>query len=60
MRREVSHYQHHHIRQGTALGELNHPSYYSSYFKSLNLPNVSHQVRAVLTPMSAVQSVSIM
>lgn len=29
---------------GTALGELNHPSYFSSYFRSLNLPNVSHQV----------------
>ena len=45
MKREVTQFKRQHIKQGTALGELNHPSYYSSYFRSLNLPNVSHQVR---------------
>lgn len=33
-----------HVLKGTALGELDHPNYSSKYFKSLNLPNVSHQV----------------
>jgi hypothetical protein len=36
-----------HICCGSALGELNHPSYYSAYFRSLNLPNISHQVLEV-------------
>eukprot|EP00878_Enallax_costatus_P023761 GHUV01025302.1.p1 GENE.GHUV01025302.1~~GHUV01025302.1.p1 ORF type:complete len:234 (+),score=69.75 GHUV01025302.1:263-964(+) len=47
MKREVTQFKRQHIKQGTALGELNHPSYYSSYFRSLNLPNVSHQVLEV-------------
>eukprot|EP00879_Flechtneria_rotunda_P009607 GHRR01010054.1.p1 GENE.GHRR01010054.1~~GHRR01010054.1.p1 ORF type:complete len:356 (+),score=108.71 GHRR01010054.1:657-1724(+) len=44
MHREVRRFKAQHIRTGTALGELNHPSYSSTYFRSLNLPNISHQV----------------
>jgi hypothetical protein len=44
LRREVRRFRASHVRRGTALGELNHPSYYSAWFRSLNLPNVSHQV----------------
>lgn len=44
LQREVASFKEQHVRQGTALGELNHPSYFSSYFRHLNLPNVSHQV----------------
>jgi len=47
LKREVRRFRQQHIKQGTALGELNHPSYYSNYFRSLNLPNISHQVRAL-------------
>lgn len=44
--REVARYQREHIAPGAALGELDHPSYASEFFRSLNLANVSHQVRA--------------
>jgi hypothetical protein len=44
LRPEVARFRAQHVARGSALGELNHPSYYSSYFRSLNLPNVSHQV----------------
>lgn len=44
LQREVARFKEQHVRKGTALGELNHPSYFSSYFRHLNLPNVSHQV----------------
>ena len=44
LQREVSRFKEQHVRKGTALGELNHPSYFSSYFRALNLPNISHQV----------------
>uniref|UniRef100_A0A7S1XAC1 Uncharacterized protein n=1 Tax=Tetraselmis chuii TaxID=63592 RepID=A0A7S1XAC1_9CHLO len=44
LKREVDRYQRTHIRHGTALGELDHPSYVSPTFRSLNLMNVSHQV----------------
>ena len=37
-------FQQAHIAAGSALGELDHPNYSSRYFKSLNIPNVSHQV----------------
>eukprot|EP00882_Tetradesmus_deserticola_P013308 GHRQ01014118.1.p2 GENE.GHRQ01014118.1~~GHRQ01014118.1.p2 ORF type:complete len:153 (+),score=72.20 GHRQ01014118.1:481-939(+) len=47
LRREVRRFKRAHIRCATALGELNHPSYYSAYFCSLNLPNISHQVLEV-------------
>jgi hypothetical protein len=47
LKREVSRFKAQHIRCGSALGELNHPSYYSAYFRSLNLPNISHQVLEV-------------
>eukprot|EP00775_Hariotina_reticulata_P010278 gene10278-10437_t len=47
LKREVRRFKQEHIKQGTALGELNHPSYYSNYFRSLNLPNISHQVLEV-------------
>lgn len=45
LKREVSKYERDHIMKGNALGELDHPNYASRYFKCLNLPNVSHQVR---------------
>jgi hypothetical protein len=44
LQREVARFKQQHVQKGTALGELNHPSYFSSYFRHLNLPNVSHQV----------------
>lgn len=44
LQREVAAFKERHVNKGTALGELNHPSYFSSYFRHLNLPNVSHQV----------------
>lgn len=44
LRREVARFVRQHIAAGTALGELNHPSYSSRYFRVLNLPNISHQV----------------
>jgi hypothetical protein len=44
LQREVARFKQEHVQKGTALGELNHPSYFSSYFRHLNLPNVSHQV----------------
>lgn len=44
LRREVARFRRRHLATGTALGELNHPSYHSAYFRSLNLPNISHQV----------------
>eukprot|EP00798_Chlamydomonas_sp_ICE-L_P028730 gene28730-31906_t len=44
LKREVTKFKHEHILKGTALGELDHPNYSSRYFKSLNLPNTSHQV----------------
>lgn len=47
LKREVKRFKVQHIKTGTALGELNHPSYYSCYFRSLNLPNISHQVLEV-------------
>mmetsp|Transcript_4234 Transcript_4234/g.7543 ORF Transcript_4234/g.7543 Transcript_4234/m.7543 type:complete len:542 (-) Transcript_4234:507-2132(-) len=47
LQREVSRFEQQHIKQGTALGELDHPNYASRYFKCLNLPNVSHQVLEV-------------
>ncbi|WIA29021.1 hypothetical protein OEZ86_011538 [Tetradesmus obliquus] len=47
LRREVARFKAAHVSCGSALGELNHPSYYSAYFRSLNLPNVSHQVLEV-------------
>jgi len=40
----VQRYKQLHIRNGTALGELDHPSYVSPSFRSINLGNVSHQV----------------
>jgi hypothetical protein len=42
--REVRAYNRSHVARGTALGELEHPSYASSLFRSLNVPNTSHQV----------------
>jgi hypothetical protein len=47
LKREVRRFKAQHVRCGSALGELNHPSYYSAYFRSLNLPNISHQVLEV-------------
>jgi len=47
LQREVARYQRQHVSRGTALGELDHPSYESQLFRSLNLPNVSHQVLGV-------------
>lgn len=44
LQREVARFKEQHVAKGSALGELNHPSYFSSYFRHLNLPNVSHQV----------------
>jgi len=44
LKREVRRYVRTHIRNGTALGELDHPSYTSPTFRSLNLGNISHQV----------------
>ena len=44
LKREVALFEQRHVLKGTALGELDHPNYSSKYFKSLNLPNVSHQV----------------
>lgn len=44
LQREVARFKEQHVAKGIALGELNHPSYFSSYFRHLNLPNVSHQV----------------
>lgn len=48
LEREVSRFESEHIIPGTALGELDHPNYASKYFKCLNLPNISHQVRSLL------------
>ncbi len=45
LKREVAKFAMEHIAKGTALGELDHPNYASNYFKCLNLPNISHQVR---------------
>lgn len=53
LKREVARYKQQHIQTGTALGELDHPSYASEFFRSLNLPNISHQVcsgRSVAVP----------
>ncbi|KAI8469409.1 MAG: Prohead core protein protease-domain-containing protein [Monoraphidium minutum] len=47
LQREVSRYKREHLTPGTALGELDHPSYASELFRALNLPNVSHQVLRV-------------
>ena len=47
LKREVAKFEQQHILNGTALGELDHPNYASQYFKCLNLPNASHQVRVV-------------
>lgn len=44
LKREVDRYQRLHMKGGTALGELDHPSYLSPTFRSLNLSNISHQV----------------
>ncbi len=53
LEREVSRFESEHIIPGTALGELDHPNYASKYFKCLNLPNISHQVRNVIAWMLA-------
>jgi len=51
LKREVAKFEVDHIHRGTALGELDHPNYASRYFKCMNLPNISHQVRhMLLTP----------
>lgn len=42
--REVRRYKQQHVKTGTALGELDHPSYASDFFRVLNVPNISHQV----------------
>eukprot|EP00873_Tetraselmis_striata_P014911 jgi/Tetstr1/435175/TSEL_002631.t1 len=47
LKREVDRYQQLHMKGGTALGELDHPSYLSPTFRSLNLSNISHQVLEV-------------
>jgi hypothetical protein len=44
LKREANAYEHKYVRNGTALGELDHPDYNSRYFRCLNLANVSHQV----------------
>lgn len=53
LKREVNRFEEQHILRGTALGELDHPNYASRYFKCLNLPNASHQVR--LAPAAPAQ-----
>jgi len=44
LKREADRFEHERINTGTALGEVDHPSYNSNYFRSLNLANISHQV----------------
>ena len=45
LKREAARFEHERINSGTALGEVDHPSYNSNFFRSLNLANISHQVR---------------
>lgn len=47
LKREVRKFKRSHIKVGTALGELDHPSYSSCYFRFLNIANISHQVLEV-------------
>ncbi len=44
LKREVNRFEKERIKSRTALGELDHPNYASRYFRSLNLPNITHQV----------------
>ncbi len=44
LKREAARFEIERIQTGTALGEVDHPSYSSRHFRSLNLANVSHHV----------------
>jgi hypothetical protein len=46
LKREIKRFKYACIQTGTAIGELDHPSYSSQFFRHLNLGNASHQVRA--------------
>ncbi|GAX75735.1 hypothetical protein CEUSTIGMA_g3178.t1 [Chlamydomonas eustigma] len=47
LKREAARFEAERIQNGTAFGEVDHPSYNSCYFRSLNLANISHQVLEV-------------
>ena len=44
LKREAARFERERIASGTALGEVDHPSYNSQYFRCINLANISHQV----------------
>ena len=44
LKREAARFDRERIESGTALGEVDHPSYNSQYFRCINLANISHQV----------------